>query len=377
MTEPATEHLSTADPLLCDACGNTFAPHDLRCRRCGRFRYAQEVEQLINQARVLETTEPARAVEVWARCLTLLPRDSAESISIRRHLAMLTNLPADVVVARLNKAVLDRYGRAGDAPPHGFSDFTKTLVSMAISIFVYAYFFGTISAQPGMRFQDYLLSGFIPAFGFVILLLCHEMGHVFAIWKYGLRASPPIFIPFLGALINLREQPPNAKVEAVVGIGGPILGTAAAVAVYIIALFMPDSDFKLTIIWIAVIGLALNFFNLLPVPPLDGGRITAAVSPWIWLPGVIALGALTLINLKNSGLTATTVILLMVLWYATPRIFDTLRNRGRKDPYYDVSTRAAWAIGLSYVVLAILLIFFLAHAALTQVAVLGRLRLDL
>jgi hypothetical protein len=67
---------------------------------------------------------------------------------------------------------------------------TKTAVSMLISIVVYSMLFGLMFST-----------------GFVALILIHELGHVFAMKYYRLRASPPIFIPFLGAVINLRDRP--------------------------------------------------------------------------------------------------------------------------------------------------------------------------
>src|SRR6185295_360085 len=94
----------------------------------------------------------------------------------------------------------------------------------------------------------------------------------------------------LGALINLREPPKNALQEAVVGIAGPLVGTVGAAIAYVVYVRTGSE------LWfeLAAWGFMLNLFNMLPVPPLDGGRITAAVTPWIWLPGLlgaVALGA--------------------------------------------------------------------------------------
>src|SRR5205085_372286 len=103
----------------------------------------------------------------------------------------------------------------------------------------------------------------------VVLILVHELGHVAAMRHYGLSASPPIFIPFMGALINLRQPPQDAKVEAVVGIGGPIAGTVGALACYALYLGLPDGSARMLTHQLAFVGFALNLFNLLPVPPLD------------------------------------------------------------------------------------------------------------
>jgi Zn-dependent protease len=66
------------------------------------------------------------------------------------------------------------------------------------------------------------------AVGFVLLLFVHESGHLLAARRLGLKVGAPVFIPFLGALIALKEAPRNAWIEAQVGIGGPMLGTLGA-----------------------------------------------------------------------------------------------------------------------------------------------------
>src|SRR5262249_43860936 len=66
------------------------------------------------------------------------------------------------------------------------------------------------------------------ALGFVLLLLVHETGHLLVAKKFGLKVGAPVFIPFMGAFIALKEAPRNAWMEACVGIGGPMLGSLGA-----------------------------------------------------------------------------------------------------------------------------------------------------
>src|SRR5205085_12025119 len=117
------------------------------------------------------------------------------------------------------------------------------------------------------------------AIGFVVLLLVHEMGHVIALRREGIKASPPMFIPFLGAVISARSLGDNALAEARVGLAGLILGSVGAVAC-ILVWHVTGND-----IWraLAFTGFFLNLFNLLPVIPLDGGRAMAAMAPWMWV----------------------------------------------------------------------------------------------
>src|SRR6266568_445874 len=71
--------------------------------------------------------------------------------------------------------------------------------------------------------------------GLVVLLFVHEMGHVIEAKRQGLAVSAPLFIPFMGAAIALKELPKDAWREARVGIAGPILGSIAALGIYIAA----------------------------------------------------------------------------------------------------------------------------------------------
>ena len=68
------------------------------------------------------------------------------------------------------------------------------------------------------------------AVGLVVLLFIHEMGHVLEAKRQGLPVSAPMFIPFLGALITLKELPDDVWREARVALAGPIVGTLGACA---------------------------------------------------------------------------------------------------------------------------------------------------
>src|SRR5260221_9718254 len=66
------------------------------------------------------------------------------------------------------------------------------------------------------------------AVGFVLLIFVHECGHLVVARRFGLKVGAPVFIPFMGALIALKDAPKDAWMEAWVGIGGPLLGTVGA-----------------------------------------------------------------------------------------------------------------------------------------------------
>src|SRR3954471_2623704 len=126
-----------------------------------------------------------------------------------------------------------------------------------------------------------LLWGWRFAALFVLLLFVHELGHALQLRAEGVRAGLPIFIPFLGALIAMKEMPRNAWVEAKVGLAGPILGSAGAAGVWL-AGEATNSDLLRAAAYTAFI---LNLFNLIPITPLDGGRAAAALHPALWIGG--------------------------------------------------------------------------------------------
>lgn len=130
-----------------------------------------------------------------------------------------------------------------------------------------------------------LVFGWPYATGLVVMLFCHELGHYLAARQRSLNAGLPMFIPFVGAWIALKDEFPDAETEAWVGIAGPLAGSLAALACYYLAEYLGSS----LLMAVAYSGFLLNLFNLIPVPPLDGGRITVAISRKIWYLGIPVL----------------------------------------------------------------------------------------
>ena len=206
-----------------------------------------------------------------------------------------------------------------------------TAGSMVVSVLAYATIWG------------------IPfAIGFVALLLVHEMGHVIALRREGIRASAPMFIPFLGAVISARSLGDNAVAEARVGLAGPILGSLGSAACILIWQATGNDIWRA----LAFTGFFLNLFNLLPVIPLDGGRAMAAMAPWMWSLGFLGMIALAFI-FPNP------IILIIVVFAA----FETykrwkLRRTGglAQQAYYRVRPRDRWLVAAVYLSLVALLV---------------------
>jgi len=190
-----------------------------------------------------------------------------------------------------------------------------------------------------------LLWGWKFAIGFVLLLLVHELGHVLEARRQGLAVSAPMFIPFLGALITLKQLPDNAWAEAKVAIAGPILGGLGAAAVWGLGEYY-DSEL---LIALAFTGFFLNLFNLAPISPLDGGRIVAAIHPALWLAGLVVLLGLTIVN-PNPILILILILGGMESWRRWQH-----RHDARLESYYRVPPAQRVFTGVAYITLAALL----------------------
>ena len=336
----------TTTTFPCQRCGMVLFHGNLVCPRCGALVYAQQLNDIAALAQHEEAAGNALAAAmIWRDALALLPPASQQYQSIAQRIGMLTSRFSAGVVHAAGAG-----GMPGEAPaapkPIPKNDplpvaIAKTLGSMLVSIAVYTYFFGQKRGfDSGLKF----------AVGFVLLMLVHELGHSMAMRYFRLSASPPIFIPFLGAVINLRQMPRNALEEAIVGIGGPVTGTIAAGVTYLLYL-KTGSEIMLDL---ALFGFLLNLFNMLPVPPLDGGRVTAAVSPWVWIIGLILVVLYMGLGWFSTGRPSFILVLLLIM--AWPRVKRVLTSREqRRTPYYDIGRSAKVLMGVSYVVLSGLL----------------------
>lgn len=175
------------------------------------------------------------------------------------------------------------------------------------------------------------------AAGFVILIFVHECGHLIVAKRLGLKVGAPVFIPFMGALIALKEAPRNAWIEAQVGIGGPLLGTVGAAVCYGIFLVTGNPMFSA----LAYTGFFLNLFNLAPISPLDGGRIVTALSPWLWLVGAVVVGLMLFIHFN--------FVLLLIVILSLPRLFSLFRARSTDERrYFEVTPGQRFMMGTMY-----------------------------
>jgi Zn-dependent protease len=238
-------------------------------------------------------------------------------------------------------------------PEPGWKSFARKLWAPIVAIGAFLAKFGVVLLKFKFLFSMFVsaavyvwIGGWWFGIGLVVLLFVHEMGHVIEARHQGLPVSAPMFIPFLGALITLKQMPQDAWREARIGIAGPLLGSAGAAVIYLAGLAYDSQHLKA----LAFLGFFINLFNLLPVSPLDGGRIVAAIHPALWLFGVLGLVALVILR-PNP-------ILILILLVAANETWQRwkMRRLPEVQAYYKVEPHRRLLMGLLYFGLAAALV---------------------
>ncbi len=176
--------------------------------------------------------------------------------------------------------------------------------------------------------------GWMFAAGFTVLILVHECGHLLAAKRVGLKVGAPVFIPFMGAFIALKDAPRNAWVEAQVAMGGPLLGGIGAIACLMIYFVTGQPLFAA----LAYVGFMLNLFNLAPIGIMDGGRIVSALSLWFWVAGLAIMGVLIARH--------PNFILFFIIIFSLPYMWTQFKNR--KTAFFVVSRAQRWILAVLY-----------------------------
>src|ERR1041385_5352852 len=291
-------------------CGTQIAPALLACPSCRRLVHAENLKRLAATAEGAEQAgDPSAALAAWRQALDLLPADATQHQVVSARIAALSrSLDAGPAGARQGSGV--GKGAAG-VGALGALLFKFKFALMFVLTKAKLLLFGLTKAS---TFFSMLLSaslywtmwGWKFAVGVVLSIYVHEMGHVQALQRYGIKATAPMFIPGVGAVVRLKQYPADRREDARVGLAGPIWGLGAAVVAYAVYRATESG------IWgaIAHFGAWVNLFNLLPVWQLDGGRgfraltrgqrwIAAALIGAMWL--VTGEGLLVLLGLAAAA----------------------------------------------------------------------------
>src|SRR5690242_5833467 len=297
-------------PPVCVQCGTQIAPALLACPSCRRLVHAEKLKRLAATAEgAAQAGDPSAALAAWRQALDLLPADATQHQVVSARIAALSrSLDAGAAGAKHGSGLGKGAAGVGALGALLFKfKFALVFVLTKAKLLL----FGLTKAS---TFFSMLVSaslywtmwGWKFAVGVVLSIYVHEMGHVQALQRYGIKATAPMFIPGVGAVVRLKQYPADRREDARVGLAGPIWGLGAAAVAY--AVYRATGSG----IWgaIAHFGAWVNLFNLLPVWQLDGGRgfraltrgqrwIAAALIGSMWL--LTGEGLLVLVGLAAAA----------------------------------------------------------------------------
>lgn len=254
----------------------------LSCPACHHLVYADRLKQLSEEAHKKEAANNIMgALSDWREVLTLLPEDSKQYATIHSRI--------DEFSRRIDRDPTLRNTMENNTPStESGKNLGKRMAGLgAAGLFFWKFKFifaflitkgkllllgltkaGTLFSMLAAFGLYWTIWGWKFAMGLVVSIYIHEMGHVVALRRYGIHATAPLFIPGVGAVVRLKQNPSTPTENARVGLAGPVWGLGAAVASWLIYLTTNLPIFAA----IARVGAWINLFNLLPVLPLDGGR---------------------------------------------------------------------------------------------------------
>jgi putative peptide zinc metalloprotease protein len=139
------------------------------------------------------------------------------------------------------------------------------------------------------------------ALALIAVLVFHEYGHLRAMKKFGIPTKGMYLIPFVGGLA-VGDAPRTRWQDIYISMMGPVYGLIMTLAFYIFYLVTGSHFAGL----VASISGLINLFNLIPVHPLDGGRVVKSLvfsgrNYWAFL-GLLVVSAVCLVAALQLGL---------------------------------------------------------------------------
>lgn len=288
--QPLTNHSADAAATVqtCTQCGTQLAPSLLSCPTCQRLVHADQLKVLAQRAeQCAQAQQCTDALSTWREALELLPPDSQQ---YRAILAKVETLGQQVEAggsagAKASPDAATASGHSG----WGKAVAALSVVGLLLLKFKFLPIFlltkaklllvGLTKAKTVFSMLAFLgtywtLWGWKFALGFVVTIYIHEMGHIAALQRLGIKATAPMFIPGFGAFVRLQQYPASPREDARIGLAGPLWGMGAAIASYAVFLATDWAIFAA----ITHVTAWINLFNLLPFWSLDGNRGFRALS---------------------------------------------------------------------------------------------------
>jgi Zn-dependent protease len=277
----------------CVRCGTQVAAAVLGCPSCGALVNAAQLKQFAADAEAATAAEDwSSALTAWREAIELLPPGTTQHDNISEKIAALSGRveQASLPGNRSYKSIIAKSATGVGVLAlllfkfKGVALFLLTKGKLLLLGLTKSSTLFTMILSLGVYWTAF---GWNFALGIVLSIYVHEMGHVAMLRRYGIKATAPMFIPGLGAMVRMQQYPHGPREDARVGLAGPIWGLGAALITYAVYLVTGWES------WAAIARVAawINLFNLIPVWQLDGSRgFASLVRTHRWIAtGAIAL----------------------------------------------------------------------------------------
>ncbi len=297
------------DATLCTVCGTELAPGLLACPGCQRLIYGERLRELAASAeQAAQSGDLQAALIAWREALELLPSGSRQYDQIAGRIRALGQQIESRAALKPQRAPFAKEENEDDAHNWGKAGVAGAgAVGLFLFKFKFALFFLLAKAKfllVGLKSAGTFFSmlayfgvywarfGWQFGLGLVLSIYVHEMGHVFMLSRYGIKAGAPMFIPGFGAYVRLYQEMHDVRQDARVGLAGPAWGMGAAIGCFAASLILESP----VLAAVAKMGALINLFNLIPIWQLDGGRAFRTLTRserWLAAAAVAGLWAIT------------------------------------------------------------------------------------
>src|SRR5216683_3332289 len=179
--------------MTCPQCGTALPDGGLSCPSCHALAHAGRLDALSAQARSASAAgDLAAARWNWEQALPLLPPDTTQYQTVRRKIAELAS-KLDAPPPKPEHPVRKRLGALGVLGTALWKFKTIALLALTKGKLLLLGLtklstLGSMLLSMGLYWSLY---GWKFAVGFVLSIYVHEMGHVAALARYGIPATPP------------------------------------------------------------------------------------------------------------------------------------------------------------------------------------------
>jgi stage IV sporulation protein FB len=190
---------------------------------------------------------------------------------------------------------------------------------------------------------------------YVVILACviliHELGHYVAMSIFKYKDLSIFFVPLVGAFASGSKERVSQRQDVIILLAGPVPGIIIGVILYYFGL----RDQSVFLIRTSNILIMINLFNLLPIMPLDGGRVikslffeSGQIINMIFI--ILSIAVLVLISIISASYFLLIIPFFLIMQLSSQsqakKVYQSLKEKGidTNKSWDELSDREYWLI---------------------------------